>query len=324
MDRTTTAVFKPQRRRSSTAAGGLAKQVPPLPEGYVQVERIAMARYEAHLVARPGEDDAVSCISPQSPRLRRSRLHADYDVYGALHSELAISLNDADFEANLSTPFEFYDPPGGLSLSVGSGPVLGGTPIVISGGNLTGGTDRRCRFTPMVFGMPTLPSRLRAWRLRIEVAASVLPEHSALRCVTPALPDLVARVTVEVSLNGQQFTREGTPFVVEPKQGEPPLNTERGARGKPPGALAFVPDVARPDHDADEGFAVFPPEPWELETGEPEMMDESIGDGSSTNGGPARNRSTADQEEPLTSVRTSDGPQGDLGQARPVTPIDSY
>ena len=51
------------------------------------------------------------------------------------------------------------DIPGNLSLSATTGPVLGGTPIVITGGNLTGGSDRRCRFVPIVFGIPSRAGR---------------------------------------------------------------------------------------------------------------------------------------------------------------------
>ena len=238
------------------------EHVPPLPEGYVQIERVVPASYARELVTKPGEDDAVACVSPHSPRLRRSVLHADYDVHGALEAELAVSLNAADYEANVTTPFAFYDPPGGLLLSATSGPVLGGTPLVISGGNLTGGSDRRCRFTPMIFGFPNLSARRRAWAMRVEVAATLLAATAALRCVTPALPELVARVTVEVSLNGQQFTREAPPFDVQPRQGAAPLRMpDDGAWGYAPGALAFVPDLIA----GDTGTAVFEPEPWERE-----------------------------------------------------------
>ena len=67
-------------------------------------------------------------------------------------------------------------------------------------------------------------------------------------------------MTVEVSLNGQQFTREAVPFDVEPREGAAPLRMpDDGAWGYKPGALAFVPDLIV----GDKGTAVFQPQPWE-------------------------------------------------------------
>lgn len=162
-----------------------------------------------------------------------------------------MSLNAADYDANVSTPFEFYDPPGGLNISTATGPVLGGTPIVVHGANLTGGSDRRCRFTPMIFGFPTPSAHAAAWKLKTEVVASRYDAVSdaaggmELRCVTPSLPEMVARVSVEVSLNGQQFTREGVAFDVTPREGGPEyMIPARGVFGKTsPTAFSFVPDV---------------------------------------------------------------------------------
>ena len=159
------------------------------------------------------EGGAVSCVAPKSPRVLRSAQHADYDAYGALYTDLGVSNNAADFESNASTPFEFYHPPGGLVLSPMIGPEVGGTSVHVSGGNLTGGTDRRCRFVPVIFGMSTAAARRHAWELRTEVAASVLP-GARLNCVTPRLPSHVAQVTVEVALNGQQYTEEAARFNV--------------------------------------------------------------------------------------------------------------
>ena len=41
---------------------------------------------------------SVRCISPHSPGVLRSPQHADYDAYGAMHTELRVSLNGADYE----------------------------------------------------------------------------------------------------------------------------------------------------------------------------------------------------------------------------------
>jgi len=153
---------------------------------------------------------SIACNSPHSPSFSRSKLTKDYDTYGALVSELSVSLNAADFD-DTTTPFEFYDPPGALRISAAVGPVLGGTPIVISGTNLTGGTDRRCRFTPVMPVIPSLEIQLSASRPSVEVFATLV-EALRLRCVTPPLPKSVARITLEVSLNGQQYTHEGMYF----------------------------------------------------------------------------------------------------------------
>jgi hypothetical protein len=51
--------------------------------------------------------------------------------------------------------------------------------------------------------------------------------------VTPTLPERVAQVTVEVALNGQQFTSEGARYNVTPHPGMPPLvMPSRGAWGE--------------------------------------------------------------------------------------------
>ena len=173
-------------------------------------ERTARGSYVADV-----QGGSVRCISPHSPRVLRSPQHADYDAYGALHTELRVSLNGADYEENASTPFEFYHPPGGFSLSPNTGPSQGGISVHISGGNLTGGSDRRCRFVPVIFGAFSREVHRAAWARRVEVAGSVLP-GGRLNCVTPTLPERVAQVTVEVALNGQQFTSEGARYNVTP------------------------------------------------------------------------------------------------------------
>jgi hypothetical protein len=75
----------------------------------------------------------------------RSPQHADYDAYGALHTELRVSLNGADYEDNASTPFEFYHPPGGFSLSPNTGPSQGGISVHISDAEMA---KRRAAFVP--------------------------------------------------------------------------------------------------------------------------------------------------------------------------------
>ena len=190
-------------------------------------ERTVRGSYVAEV-----QGGSVRCISPHSPRVLRSPQHADYDAYGAMHTELRVSLNGADYEENASTPFEFYHPPGGFSLSPSTGPSQGGLSVHISGGNLTGGSDRRCRFVPVIFGAFSRDVHRAAWARRVEVAGSVLP-GGRLNCVTPTLPERVAQVTVEVALNGQQFTSEGARYNVTPPPGGPPLvMPSRGAWGE--------------------------------------------------------------------------------------------
>jgi len=215
-------------------------------QAVVDIVREVPASYAAAVAG-----GSVRCNSPRSPRVVRSAIHADYDTYEPVHSRLSVSLNAADYDTDVDTPFQYYDPPGRLSLSVTSGSVLGGTPIVITGANLTGGTDRRCRFVPVVFGIPSREARRTAWAMKREVAASV---HAAsnLRCVTPALPERAAQVTVEVALNGQQFTHEGHRLQLTPREGALPLTVpENGAWGIPLGALAFVPDSRQQDPGSD-------------------------------------------------------------------------
>ena len=237
---------------------------------FVHLPRRVAAR-RVDLVDSPLKAGAVVCTSPHSPHVSRSAIHADLDAYGTLHAQLSVSLNAADYDANASTPFEYYAPPGALSLSTTSGPALGGTPIVISGANLTGGTDRRCRFTPTVFGVISADAHLAAWELKSEVAATYVPPSDgdggggatgSLRCVTPALPERVARVTVEVSLNGQQFTHEQRPFDVMPRDGVSQSVPQRGVWGMPAGAFTFLPTAQQ---SLDDGKAIFEPGPKLIE-----------------------------------------------------------
>ncbi|MEC8564923.1 MAG: hypothetical protein VXY90_13730, partial [Pseudomonadota bacterium] len=66
-----------------------------------------------------------------------------------------------------------------------------------------------------------------AWALRREVAASVHEERH-LRCVTPALPERVAQVTVELSLNGQQYTTNDHVFLTHGRPAVASLSPSRG------------------------------------------------------------------------------------------------
>jgi len=185
----------------------------PLPDGAIAVERHTPATFDAAL-------GAVRCAAPRSPLVLRSAVHAAYDRYAAGTVDLAVSLNSADYDAADVVSFEFYDPPGGLALlNNTAGPELGGTPIVISGANLTAGSDRRCRFTPGFADdeAETDAMRREAREARSEVPATLMSAEPSLRCVTPRFADMRdewPHRVVEVSLNGQQFSAVGLRFAV--------------------------------------------------------------------------------------------------------------
>ena len=94
----------------------------------------------------------------------------------------------------------------------------------VTGANLTRGTDNRCRFTPHLSGFVMEETREAALKATREVAATLMPGYGAaawLRCVTPALPPHVGHVSLEVSLNGQQFSAEGKLFGVSSFESTP-------------------------------------------------------------------------------------------------------
>lgn len=133
----------------------------------------------------------ITCISPAS---NVSALAPDaVSVVG-----LEASLNAQDYTAN-QQPFTFYAPPRVVSLSPSSGPLEGGTLVLISGGNLTGGSEYRC-----AFGHSTLPVRAEPYNA----------SDATLYCRSPAHPNAPRMATVEVSLNAQQYTRDRILFSV--------------------------------------------------------------------------------------------------------------
>ena len=168
--------------------------------------------------------------------MRRSTVHADLDTYAPLAGQLHVSLNGADSDEEAPIPFGWYDPPNVLGLSPNSGPVLGGTPIAVWAPNATdgAGTDRRCRFTPHFFQYATEDDMEEARLRTTEVAATRRDEgatNGTLRCVTPALPPDVRAVELEVSLNGQQFMRDGVRFTIETEHGRTPSAPNGYAEG---------------------------------------------------------------------------------------------
>ena len=168
-----------------------------------------------------GEDDlaaisTIRCISPQSPKRRDEAPSTPL----ALAAAVAVSLNGASFDeaASAAHPFEFYEPPAVYTVTPTVGPLLGGTPLTVTGTNLSGGSNRRCGFAPIPRGHVSA-SRARALRESfLSVAASVVAGSDALLCETPRFfgdrPIDVSFATsyVEVSLNGQQFSASDASF----------------------------------------------------------------------------------------------------------------
>ena len=109
-------------------------------------------------------------------------------------------------------------------------PDRGGTEVLIAGANLTGGTDVRCRFAPLLSGFMLDETRRAARLATREVAATLVMGAAAaarLRCLSPPLPPHVGHVTIEVSLNGQQFSTDGASFGVTSTDATPPWFTPR-------------------------------------------------------------------------------------------------
>ena len=97
--------------------------------------------------------------------------------------------------------------------------------------------------------------------MRREVAASLAP-GARLLCVTPMLPDHVAQLTVEVSLNGQQFTAEAARFNVTQREGEPPpIVPPEGAWGYTAERAMLLSFVPAGENAAEPTHPVFGPEP---------------------------------------------------------------
>ena len=119
----------------------------------------------------------MECISPA---------HA----LGAVHLEL--TLNGQDYTTD-GGPFTFYAT-SLSSVSPEGGDQSGGALLTIRGHGLGSGNGYRrylCRFTQGAH--------------HARVSATYLPDHDAVRCTSPALPE-AAPADLTVSVNGQQFT----------------------------------------------------------------------------------------------------------------------
>ena len=102
-----------------------------------------------------------------------------------------VSLNQQELTSD-SVSFSAYAEPVVSMLRFDRGPISGGTSVAISRSNFDGGSVFRCRFGGA------------------EVVASFVSLHNELHCVTPAGTAGVA--TVQVSLNGMQFTTASPTF----------------------------------------------------------------------------------------------------------------
>ena len=115
--------------------------------------------------------------------------------------------------------FRYLGAPSLQSISPSCGPVDGATNLSLSGTQLAGGTDYRCRFADR-------PSAAHLWRHNasarrlgdaVVVNASTAARHDGASglvwCVTPAGWPTTARLYVELSLNGQESTADGVQLV---------------------------------------------------------------------------------------------------------------
>ena len=102
-----------------------------------------------------------------------------------------VSINSQEHTQD-AVAFSFYGEPIVSHLRFERGPVTGGTSVAVSGSSFRGGSVHRCRF-----GEQTVNATYDAY-------------HDELRCVSPAA--YVGDSAVEISLNGQQFTKNGVVF----------------------------------------------------------------------------------------------------------------
>jgi len=104
-----------------------------------------------------------------------------------------ISMNAQEQTAD-GVGFSYYAEPLVSRVDLDRGPVSGGTSVAVSGSSFRGGSVFRCRFGGS------------------EVNATYVPFHDQLHCVTPASTE-AGSASVEISLNGQQFTSGAAYFL---------------------------------------------------------------------------------------------------------------
>jgi hypothetical protein len=122
---------------------------------------------------------------------------------------LEISLNAQDYTRN-GAKFTYYAPPAVLELSPSSGPLAGGTRVLVLGANLTGGSDYRCAFgTRSLQRSPVGNSTTAPVFAEAETLSATM-----LVCTTPPHLAPPRSLDVAVTLNGQQYSARTAPFSV--------------------------------------------------------------------------------------------------------------
>lgn len=147
-------------------------------------EHVSMALIMPRVEAFAPKAGVVLCRSP-----RRSNATTEH---------VSLSLNAQDY-TTASAAYRTYPPPRVYSLDPPRGPRDGGTRVVVHGADLLAG-DNSTRFC--AFG--TLPL----------VAAWVLTETTAL-CIAPPSLGLELTVSVELTLNAQDFSSDGVNFTFD-------------------------------------------------------------------------------------------------------------
>ena len=145
-----------------------------------------------------GPPQMIACTAPAMP----------FDT-GAV--PLEVSLNAQQYTDD-GHEMQFYAAPALSALSPATGPLAGGTRMVISGGALHDGSHYVCRFEPRDTPTPTDDDDLAGF---VGVAGAVqrVPathiSHEAVVCYTPSVPIAGGgseEYSVTLALNGQQFT----------------------------------------------------------------------------------------------------------------------
>jgi hypothetical protein len=138
-------------------------------------------------------------------------------IYAPSLVDVELTLNGQQYTLD-RVAFSVHAPVGVHVLSPSSGPSDGETVLILLGGPFVNGSDYRCRFAPSgptSDGVPAGAPVADYWREEFEgVHATVggTPLNaSAMRCVSPRQPRTL-RANVEVTLNGQQYTRSGRVF----------------------------------------------------------------------------------------------------------------
>ena len=115
-------------------------------------------------------------------------------------ADVSVALNGQQYTDD-TVPFSFYvTPVTVISTSPMSGPVSGNTMLDIYGANFTDTSEIIVRF------QSTEDTNIKSY------ANGSFVSNSQIRCATPSLDMTSSMATVEVALNGQQFTNNGVQF----------------------------------------------------------------------------------------------------------------